>query len=325
MNNVKIAPDASGAIWIGSGSLRARILGFGATLQDLRLDPFANPLVLSLDASDYEGAFKSLYAGAIVGRVAGRIANGNASLEGAKLTLQANEGSHHLHGGTDSFAHQTWVFEDVSATAATLSLCSPAQADGYPGTVEVSARYEVHDDAVLSLTLEAMSDAPTLLNLCHHPYFNLDGSETIDGHRLRSPARSYLPSDAAAVPTGEIAEVEGTEFDFTSQRRLGSHAYDHSLCLHRAASGPLAFAARLQGDGHGPAMEIWTTQPALHVFDGRSTAGVRTADGRILPARAGVALEAQGWPDAPNNPHFPAITLKPQTLYRQVTEYRFVE
>lgn len=316
--------DASDGVWIGGGSLRARILGFGATLQDLRLDPFANPLVLSLDAADYEGAHKSLYAGAIVGRVAGRIANGCAPLGDAILDLLANEGPHHLHGGMDSFAHQTWIFEEVSQQAATLSLRSPAQVGGYPGTVEVTARYEVHEDAVLSLALEAKSDAPTLLNLCHHPYFNLDGSETIEGHTLRSPARFYLPSDGAAVPTGEIADVLGTAFDFTLPRGLGMRAYDHSLCLHHAASGPLAFAARLQGQGRGPALEIWTTQPALHVFDGRSTAGVRAADGRVLSARAGVALEAQGWPDAPNNSQFPAITLNPQTLYRQVTEYRFI-
>lgn len=191
-----------------------------------------------------------------------------------------------------------------------LSLDSPDGAGGYPAAVKVRARYEALPEGVLSLALEARSDARTLLSLCHHPYFNRDGSEAIEGHRLTSVAKFNLP--AGAVPTGEVAGVAGTAFDFTTPRALGTQSCDHSLCLHNAPCGPLAFAAGLWAQRRGPALETWTTQPALHVFDGR-----------VLATRGGVALEAQGWPDSANNPQFPSITLEADTLYRQVTEYRF--
>ncbi|MEQ6204587.1 aldose epimerase family protein [Sulfitobacter sp. HNIBRBA2951] len=311
-----MTPSEEDAVWIGAGLLRARILRFGATLQDLRLDPFANPLVLSLPDAAYRGSARALYAGAVVGRVAGRIANGRTAIEGAPLQLPVNAAPHHLHGGPDGFSHQDWRITALCAESVTLSLTSPAGAGGYPGTLEVTARYEVRAPSTLTLTLEAHSDAQTLVNLCHHPYFNLRGTGRIDQHALESPAQSYLPSDADALPTGEIAPVAGTAFDFTKPRLLGDAAFDNSLCLHDAPCGPLAFAGRLSAGAGAPRMEIWTTQPALHIYDGRSIAAG-------AGPRSGVALEAQGWPDAPNNAAFPSAILEPDTPYRQVVEYRF--
>jgi len=313
-DNAKQPPLSGGAIWIGRGDLRARILFTGASLQDLRLAPFANPLVLSLPDAAYCGAQRSFYAGAVVGRVAGRIGQACAPFGAGQLALDTNEGAHHLHGGAHGFAHRDWHVSAHSAHSVTLTLRSPAGEGGYPGTMDVTAIYTVLPDAVLSLRLVARSDADTVLNLCHHPYFNLNGAPQIDGHTLECPAQTYLPADAAALPTGEVAAVAGTEFDFRTQRAIGSSAFDNSLCLHTAPCGPLAFAARLGAGPDAPVMEIWTTQPALHIYDG---AGIGHAP------RAALALEAQGWPDAPNNPHFPSITLTSGAVYDQTTEYRF--
>lgn len=313
----------SQAVWISRGGLRARILPFGATLQDLRLAPFANPLVLALPDNAYAGSHRTLYSGAIVGRVAGRIRRGRCDVEGVPLQLDMNNGPHHLHGGTVGFAHRDWSVEQLGPDAITLSLISRAGEAGYPATVKVTARYDVLANHVLSLTLEAQSDAKTLLNLCHHPYFNLSGAATIADHKLQSPAARYLPADAAAMPTGQIANVSNTVFDFRTPRMLGKQSYDNSLCLHEGRCGPLVFAARLDGGREGPAMEIWTTQPALHVFSGAGVAEGVDRDGRVIGPYAAVALEAQGWPAAPNHPEFPSVTLEADTLYRQVTQYRF--
>ena len=319
-SNAKTRGSEVQSVWIGAGLLRARILRFGATLQDLRLDPVANPLVLSLPDAAYRGAAKPLYAGAVIGRVAGRIAKGRAMLGRAELVLPVNAAPHHLHGGEACFGHRDWQFIEVTEQSAKLEIYSPAGEGGYPGNVHVTATYEVREDATLALTLEAQSDVPTLLNLCHHPYFNLSGAETVNAHRLQSPAKTYLPADADALPTGQIAPVAGTHFDFSEQRAFGSDPYDNSLCLHHAPTGPLAFAGRLSASASAPEMEIWTTQPALHVYDGQ---GIGAVEGVPFGARAGVALEAQGWPDAPNNPAFPSINLDVGTSYRQATEYRF--
>lgn len=314
--NDNMTTSEEDAVWIGAGLLRARILRFGATLQDLRLDPFANPLVLSLPDAAYRGSARSLFSGAVVGRVAGRIAEGRTAIGGAPLHLPVNAAPHHLHGGPDGFSHQDWKITEVAAQSVTLSLTSPAGAGGYPGTLDVTARYEVRDPSTLALSLEARSDAQTFVNLCHHPYFNLRGVGSINQHTLESPAQSYLPSDADALPTGQIAPVAGTDFDFTKPRLLGDAAFDNSLCLHDAPCGPLAFAGRLSAGTDAPQMEIWTTQPALHLYDGRSIAAGSGP-------RSGIALEAQGWPDAPNNPAFPSVIVQPDVPYRQVVEYRF--
>ena len=320
LNKAKTRGTEAQSVWIGAGLLRARILRFGATLQDLRLGPFANPLVLSLPDVAYRGAAMPLYAGAVIGRVAGRIGKGRTTIDGAELVLPVNTALHHLHGGAACFGHRDWEFIEVTEQSAKLGLFSPTGEGGYPGNVQVTATYEVREDATLALTLEAQSDAHTLLNLCHHPYFNLSGAETMNTHRLQSPARTYLPADADALPTGQIAPVAGTHFDFSHPRAFGSDPYDNSLCLHRAPAGPLALAGRLSVEGTAPEMEIWTTQPALHIYDGQDISDIK---GVPFGARAGVALEAQGWPDAPNNPTFPSVDLGANKTYRQVTEYRF--
>ncbi len=313
----------SRVIHISDGMLSAGILPLGASLQDLRCAPFANPLVLSMPPAQYGGSHAALYSGAVVGRVAGRIAGGQAVLDGVPLSLPCNAPPHHLHGGSGGFAHRTWQVQDADARSVTLTLRSEAREEGYPGSVDVQARYALPGEGVLTLTVEARSDADTLLNICHHPYFNLDGSAAIDAHRLEVPAAArYLPSDDTALPTGEIAKVDGTEFDFRVPRAIGPHAYDHSLCLHDAPAGPLAFAARLVAES-GPALEIWTTQPALHIFDGRVTTDVPNAQGGRYGPRAAIALEAQGWPDAPNRSAFPSVRLRAGALYAQTTQYRF--
>lgn len=314
------SPESKGdaPLVISAGALQASILPLGARLHDLRCTPYANPLVLGVSDRDYRGVHAMLFAGAVVGRLAGRVAQGRTTLNGQPLALEVNAAPHHLHGGPDGFSHRNWQVEEVTGTAVTLHLHDGAGQGGYPAAVDVRACYALRGDATLSLTLEARSDGDTLLNLCHHPYFNLSGAPTINDHRLHVAADTYLPADATALPTGQISDVTATPFDFRTPRTIGEASYDNSLCLHHLACGPLAYAARLEAQA-GPAMEIWTTQPALHVYDASSI----MADGDRLRPRAGLALEAQGFPDAPNQPQFPSVALRKGALYRQVTEYRF--
>ncbi|QUJ76647.1 galactose mutarotase [Sulfitobacter albidus] len=321
-NNAMMPGDGTASFVISAGGLRARILSFGASLQDLRLDGIANPLVLSLPDGDYPGAAASLYAGAIVGPVAGRIAQARTCIGGRSVALDRNGGAHHLHGGSGALSHRVWTPVAVTPDALTLRARMRAGENGYPAGTIVYARYRVSGEGTLALTLTATCTRRTLMNLCHHPYFNLDGAPTIAGHVLECPATQYLPADADALPTGEIAPVAGTAFDFRAGRAVAAQSYDNSLCLHRDRARGLRFAAGLAA-GAGPRLQIWTTQPALHVYDG---AGIdaRAADGRRLGPRAGLALEAQGWPDAPNNPGFPGITILPGEVYSHEVQYRFL-
>ncbi|UWR22048.1 aldose epimerase family protein [Sulfitobacter sp. S190] len=324
MNTVNdLSASGLGAITVSGHGLHASVLPFGATLQDLRLAGIDHPLILALPPDAYR-EFPMIYAGAVVGRVAGRIAGGSLPWDGGTLNLPVNVGGHHLHGGAGTFAHRVWTVEDRASDFVTLLYQSPAGEEGYPAAVQARATYRVLPGPALDLQFDAVADADTILNMCHHPYFNLDGSATIDNHQLHVPsAGTYLPATKDAVPTGEIADVSYTPFDFRSPRAVGPHSFDNSLCLNRTAVSPLRHVATLSATG-GPTMTIESTQAALHIYDGEGIPeGLRDVTGRRLGPRAALALEAQGWPDAPNNPHFPSITLKAGQRYTQTVRYAF--
>ena len=309
---------------LANSALTVRLLTLGSILQDVRLAGVAHSLTLgSGDLAAYTGPMH--YFGAIVGPVANRIAGGTATLDGTRLEFERNEdGRTTLHGGYSGTHAQVWRVRDAGARHADLALSLPDGLGGFPGNREIVARFRLADPAVLELCLEVTTDAPTFMHLAHHGYWNLDGTPTLEGHRLRVPADSWLPVDDARIPTGEVRPVDGTDRDFRDgpEFRIG-RGYDHNLCLAAQRRG-LAPAVELTGRS-GTAMRIDTTEPGLQLYDGAriDTAPHLGHGGTPYAAHAGIALEPQVWPDAPNRPLFPSAVLRPGETYRQETRFTF--
>lgn len=247
------------------------------------------------------------YCGSICGRVANRIAGGQFVLDGATYQLAVNNGPNHLHGGLKGFSDMLWTVEEATERRLVLSLISPDGQENYPGTVSVRATYEV-EGRRLSLRMEAGTDAPTLLNLTNHAYWNLSGTGTIDQHCLQVNASAYTPM-VANIPTGHIAPVEGTLYDLRRPASLGERnaagaiegGYDDNYVL--PAFGGVKLAAVLTNGRR--TLRVLTDAPGLQVYTGD-----------YLPLkRGGVALEAQNYPDSPHHPHFPSIVLRPGETY----------
>jgi aldose 1-epimerase len=247
------------------------------------------------------------YCGSICGRVANRIAGGTFELDGKTYELAVNNGPNHLHGGLKGFSDMPWVVEESSDSRLVLSLVSPDGQENYPGTVNVRAIYTL-EGRRLTLQLEAETDAPTLLNLTNHAYWNLNAAGTVDTHCLQVNATAYTPM-VANIPTGVIAPVEGTLYDLRRPACLGERnaagaiegGYDDNYVLPTA--GGVKVAAVLTNGRR--TLRVLTDAPGLQVYTGD-----------YLPLkRGGVALEAQNFPDSPHNPHFPSIELRPGQTY----------
>lgn len=307
------------AILRNRGGLEAAVLSFGATLQWLRLPgPEGRPvdLVLGFDrVEDYARLPGAL--GATVGRFANRIARGCFVLDGRSFALPRNqEGRHHLHGGPRGFGLRPWSMEaEPAGDAVVLRLLSPDGDAGYPGRLEASCRYALGADDVLEIEMRATTDAPTPVNLVNHSYWNLAGGGTIDGHLLQLWADRVLEVDADTVPTGRILEVEGTALDYRRPRRLddrGPPRLDHCFLVPGEGLRPVA---RLEDPASGRVLELEADQPGVQVYsafklDLPGRGGVRYGP------RAGLCLETEALPDAPNHPHFPSAILRPGETYR---------
>ena len=319
---------------------RARILELGATLRDLVVPlpgDASQRVVLGFETLEtYDG--RSHHAGAILGRYGNRVARGRFSLDGVSYQLALNEkGTHSLHSGPDGFDRRAWRIVAHAEDRVTLALFSPAGDQGFPGALNVWCRYQLRDPATLALELTATTDATTIVNLAHHPYFNLDGSEDARDHELMIPADFITPSDRELIPTGEIISVAGTPYDFRAMRRVRhvpagateAFGYDTNFVLRRSGLAgrygeALAHAATLASSITGLALELWTSAPGLQLFDGHDmTFAALGLGGRRYGEGAGIALEAQHFPDSANHPHFPSTVLRPGEILRQCTEYRF--
>ncbi len=313
-------------IAISSGDLSAAILTHGCTLQDVRLSGIAHSLTIgSPDLRAYENEMGT--CGSIVGPVGNRIGNARATIDGTTYQFDAHyNGKHTLHGGSAATHAQIWQIADTGPSHATLQLTLPDGHGGFPGTRRITAHWDVKDQT-LRLTLDAETDAPTLMNLANHSYWRLSDTPTYLGHTLQVHADTYLPSTVEDVlPTGEIAEVANTRFDYRQPRPLQAGAeglLDTNFCLSRTRE-PLREAATLTAPT-GLSLTLATTEPGLQVFDGHilDLPAYASNDGPATQAYAGLALEAQFWPDAPNNPDFPSIILRPADPWRQITEWRF--
>lgn len=314
---------------IAAGGLSVAIITYGAVVQELRLAGFDRSLVLGLTTLEDYLAY-SPYFGAIAGRVANRISFGKFSIGGEEYQVDQNiDNTHTLHGGTAGFGKRNWQIEDHGPDFVVLKLISDDGDMGFPGTLIARCRYQITVDQGLLVELRAETDAPTLCNLAHHSYFNLEGEGDILGHEIMIEAQEITEMSEQLLPTGELLDVSGTNFDLRSMRVVshgnadGSLRYDHNYCLSRDRV-ELREVAIVRAVNSGISMRVSTTEPGLQFYDGAKVATpVTGVDGRAYGANAGLCLEAQCWPDAPNNPEFPSILLQPEETYHQVTEYRF--
>lgn len=298
-------------------------------------------ILLGFDSA--EGfARHTAYAGATCGRHANRIAKGRCTVDGRELRLAVNNGPNHLHGGEAGFDRRLWsatVGGSPEAPCVTFSRRSPAGEEGYPGNLDVSVAYTLLPDDAVKIEYHATTDAPTVLNLTNHAYFNLAGHDSGDclAHRLRLHSGLYLPTDETAIPTGEIASVAGTPFDFRESRLIGARinekhpqlgygrGYDHCFVIDGAPE-TLRPAATLTHPASGRVLEVETTEPGLQVYTGNWLAecceGVPGKGGAPYRMRSGVALETQRLPDSPNRPAFRGVLLRPGETFRSATVYR---
>lgn len=303
--------------------LTVSLLTLGALLRDLRLEGVAHPLVLGLNTvADYET--KSPFFGATAGRCANRIGYGRFTLDGVAHRLETNDGPHHLHGGgAASFGRRVWTLESAEPERAAFGLISPDGEGGYPGRLEARCVYRLLAGPTLSVEYAAVAKAPTLCNLAHHSYFNLDGRADVSAHRLQVAAEAVTPIGDDLIPTGEVALVAGTRLDLREARPVvDGELRDHNYALAAQRAEAPRFAARLEAGGLS--MEVWTTEPGLQVYDGFKIPAMEGGlEGRRYASRAGLCLEPQLWPDAINHRHFPSPVLRPGEIYRQTTAFRF--
>ena len=273
------------------------------------------------------------YLGSTIGRYANRIAGARFELDGRAHVLDANERPHHLHGGARGFARRAWrtqPFETPGEAGVCFRLTSEDGDQGYPGELEASARYALDAEGALRVEFSATTSAPTVVSFTQHAYWNLadGGRGSVLDHELELAADAWLPADAARIPTGARAPVEGSALDFRAPRRLrdalqaAPAGLDHTLVLR--AGGELAFAARLRDPASGRTLELATSAPSIQLYAGGGLDGsFRGRGGVRYAAHAGVCLEPQRLPDAPNQPGFPSARLAPGERYLERCVYRF--
>jgi len=311
-------------------------------------------IIISIKVPDRKGQFADIvlghdklegyipnppYFGAIVGRYANRIANGEFTLDDKTYHLPKNDGPNTLHGGTDkTFNKVVWDAEPLKGkTGVAFSYLSHDGDDGFPGNLHMKVTYTLTDTNELVIDYEATTDKATPINVSQHSYFNLKGQGDGDilDHDIMINADRFTPVDKNLIPTGELRPVKGTPFDFTKSTRIGSriddnyeqlvlgHGYDHNFVLNRKGSG-LVLAARVYEPTTGRVLEVSTTQPGVQFYTGNFLDGTITGtDGKVYKRRYGLCLETQHFPDSPNHPSFPNTILRPGEKFHQTTVFKF--
>ncbi|WP_052852249.1 aldose epimerase family protein [Streptomyces avicenniae] len=321
------------------GGTLLRVLSYGGIVQTLeRPDRAGQSANVSLGFDDLEPyTTVSPYFGALIGRYANRVAGGSFTLDGDKHRLPVNDGPNTLHGG-DGFHRRVWDVEPAGEHGLTLRLTSQDGDQGFPGTLRVRVEYRLGPEGELRIDYRATTDAPTVVNLTSHVYFHLggEGGGSVADHRLGLAAAHYTPVDGTLIPTGEVAPVAGTPFDFRRAKPLGrdlraghpqllrAQGYDHNLVLDKGVTAAPEHAATLYDPGSGRVLTVATTEPALQLYSGNSLDGTLTGpSGRAYRQGDALCLETQHFPDSPNHPAFPSTVLRPGETYSSATVYAF--
>ena len=327
--------------------LKAKITNYGTILTEMHVPDRQGEMAdVTLGFDKLAGYLpRHPYFGCICGRVVNRISNARFTIDGREYTLTKNYGEHHIHGGDDGFDRKVWTVAGESETdgraSVTMTYTSPDGEEGYPGNLTTTATYTLADDNTLRFEMEAETDAPTIVNLAHHAYWNLAGHDAADvlGHELQLNAPSYTVSDGLGVPTGEISPVEGTRFDFTRPKTLGAdigniapdakdqrEGYDVNFVLE-GSPGRLRRAARVREPVSGRTLEVHTTAPGVQLYTGNYLDGSFQGKGGIAYRKqTGFCLETQHFPDSitkEGRPGWHSIILRPGQTYRHTVVFTF--
>lgn len=315
----------------------AKVTTFGATVTELHVpgkDGKTHNVVLGYDnVAQYESK-ENPYLGCAVGRVANRIAKGEFTLDGKTYTLPKNNGENTLHGGLRGLSKVNWSAEEVASNdgpGVRFTYHSKDGEEGFPGNMTVHVTYTLTHDNALRISYDATTDKKGLVNLTNHSYFNLagPGSGDILGHELMLAAEHYTPVDANLIPTGQIAPVKGTAFDFTTPATIGSRiaevkgGYDHNYVLAEKPRA-LALAGRVRDPKGGTAMEIWTTEPGIQLYTSNFMDGTIKGVGGAYNKHAALCLETQHFPDAVHHANFPSTVIAPGEQFKSETIYKFI-
>ena len=321
-----------------SNGLIAQITNFGAKIVSLyapdRKGQLADVLQGYETVEEWMEGFP--FFGAICGRYANRIANAKFDIDGTKYELPVNNGPNCLHGGPEGFNDQ--VFDVIASTGNSLTLIyhSADGEEGFPGNLDFTVKYTLTDDNELVLDYNGKTDKATHVNICSHGFFNLAGCDHDDvtGHNLMINAKDYTPVNEVQIPTGEIASVVGTPMDFRTQHTIGDRidndtdqlkfggGYDHNWILDKPLN-ELGLAAVYSDPDSGRKMEVYTTQPGLQVYTSNWHENYKGKNGTTYTKRSAICLEAQHYPDSPNQDHFPSTLLKPGERYQHSCIYKF--
>lgn len=314
-------------------NLEVDLISLGAAILAVRAPDRAGQLVditLGYDtvpeweAGDY-------FFGAIVGRFANRIDQGRFILDGRPIQIPCNDAPHALHGGPEGFHRRVWVSRPIE-NGVTFSLVSPDGDQGFPGALTTEVTYRLDDAGRLTIAYRAETDAPTILNLTNHCYFNLAGAGPILDHHIRIPAAHFTPVDSTLMPTGEIAPVEGTPLDLRTLTRIGDRIDDAHPAI--AAAGGFDHNFVPEGDGlreaayvleprSGRTLSVHTTEPGMQFYSGNFLRDEAGKGGKVHSYRGGFCLETQHFPNSPNQPHFPSTVLRPGEVYESTTIFAF--
>jgi aldose 1-epimerase len=326
-----------------TAGLRVQIITYGGTIVGIevpdRAGERANVILTLPSLAAYMG--QDSYLGALIGRFANRIGGASFVLDGIAYQLSKNDGDNCIHGGWVGFNKAVWEvagWVDGSGPHLTLRHVSPDGDQGFPGTVTVDVTYALSGDNTLRISYRAQTDRATVINLTNHTYFDLGGAacEDILDHELMLAADFFTPVNDRLIPTGQLAAVAGTPFDFLETRRIGARiferndqladgpGYDHNFVLAPSARAEPQFAARVREPRSGRVLEVHTTQPGLQFYSGNHLDGtLRGPLGKVYGRHTALCLEAQHFPDSPNQPGFPSTILRPGKLFTSTTEYRF--
>lgn len=291
-------------------------------------------VVLGFDTLD-EVTTKETFFGAVCGRFANRIGNGKFTLDGVEYSLPINNGPNSLHGGIEGFNAKVWDVVSVSGNALVLHYLSSDGEEGYPGNLDVTVTYEVSDDNQLKIHYEATTDKPTVIGLTNHSYFNLKGAGggNVEDHYLQLNADFHTALDENTCPTGEVLKVDGTPYDFRKPTLLKERIYDEAyksnrgiddnFVIRRSQPHELALAGYVYEPQSGRKMEVYTTKPGVQIYTNNWLEKQIGKEGKTYDALHAICLEAQGFPNSPNLPHFPSTVLRPGEKYDEWCNYKF--